>query len=337
MYHSHSLGCPIDCNHGHIADRTVVKSRKLWIALVLISCFALTELVVGLFSHSLALLAESGHMVSDGLALGLALLANWIAQFPASSQATFGYRRVEILAALANGIGLISVATWIAWESIARLQAPSTEILSLPMLLTAIAALGVNSLNAFLLHDHSHQDLNLRGAFLHLVADAVSSVGVILAAIAVWTLHWNWADGVISLGVAGLIALSAIPLIRQSLHILLEKTPAHLDLRQIQLHLEEFEPVVAVDKLRLWTIALGQETLTAHLTVNLNQVEERDRLLYQIQASLQQRFGIQEVFLQVTAPLLPQLTNLSQPGILGLVCWSVSEIPSGTQQSAENL
>ena len=268
---------------------------------------------MGISSHSLALVAESGHMLSDGLALGLAILATWIARFPASNQATFGYRRVEILAALVNGVGLIVVAMWIAWEAATRLQAPPEEILSVPMLITAAIGLGINSLNAFLLHQDSHDDLNLRGAFLHMVADAISAVGVILAGIVVWAFHWNWVDSAISLAVAGVILLGSIPLIRQSLHILLEKTPAHLDLEQIQAHINNFDGVETIQNLRVWSIALGQDALSAQLMVRIKHGEDRDRLLCQIQTSLQQEFGIQDIFLQMTAP---PVLNLSQPQTL---------------------
>ena len=337
MYHS-PLGCSPDCNQhiaGHEASQGIShevaaaeKSRLLWIALCLIGGFAIVELAVGWWSHSLALLAESGHMLSDTLALGLALFAIWVARLPASPQASFGYRRVEILAALVNGVGLMAVAIWIAWEAIAYLQSPPVEILSVPMLITAIAGLGINSLSASLLHSHSHHDLNLRGAFLHMVADAVSSVGVILAAIAVWLFQWNWADGAVSLGVAVFIGLGTLPLIRQSLHILLEKTPVHLDLNQIQQHLQSFEGVVSVDRLRVWTIALGQEALSAHLTVRIQDGLKRDRLLQQIQSSLQP-FSLQDIFLQMTAP--PEPINLSLPPRLELA--GVPKLPSSAEDS----
>lgn len=318
--------CHLGCHHPPAITHTADKARSLWVALILIVVFALVESGMGAISHSLALIAESGHMLSDGISLGLALLATWIAQLPASNQATFGYRRVEILVALINGVGLVLVALWIGWEALFRLQAPPDDILSLPMLITAGIGLGVNSLNAYLLHDSSHHDLNVRAAFLHMVADAISSVGVILAAIAVWVFQWNWVDGAISLGVAVFIALGAIPLIRQSLHILLEKTPGHLNVEQIQAHLENFAGVEAVERLRVWSIALGQESLSAHLKVNITAGEERDRLLHQIQTSLEQEFGIQEIVLQMTAPVPTTLVNLSQPPTLTLL--TTTERPS---------
>jgi cobalt-zinc-cadmium efflux system protein len=222
MHHHQSAHCLRDCAFASEGSTSSNKVRLLWTALVLVGCFSLAELAVGLWSHSLALLAESGHMISDSLALGLALVASWIGRFPASDRATFGYRRIEILAALANGVGLVAIAVWIAWEAIARLQSPSADILSLPMLITASVGLGVNSVNALLLHDSSHYDLNLRGAFLHMVADVISSFGVILAAIAVWLMGWLWADGVISLFVSGLIVFGAVPLIVQSLNVLVK-------------------------------------------------------------------------------------------------------------------
>jgi cobalt-zinc-cadmium efflux system protein len=315
MHHHHG-----NCAHHHgLSYSPKAKMRPLAIAFVLISGFALAELIIGSMSHSLALIAESGHMVSDGLALGIALIAAWVATFPSSNQAPFGYRRVEILAALVNGVGLVAIALWIFWEAMTRLQAPTDEILGIPMLITAIVGVGVNSLNAFLLHDHSHTDLNLRGAFLHMVADAISSLGVLIAAIAIWKWQWYWADGAVSLFVSILILIGAIPLIWQSLNILLEKTPAHVDVDQIRSHLESFAKVVRVDQIRVWAIALGQEALVAHLTVNIADGAERDQLLRQIHNSLQTQFGIEDITLQFVAPLSSRLMSLSVPTTLELI------------------
>lgn len=314
----HTLNCPPNCTQ-HDAVVPAGKARLLWTALITIGLFSAVELAVSLSSHSLALTAEAGHMVSDCGSLVLALLATWIARLPASNQAPFGYRRVEILAALVNGLGLVAIALWVGSEALTRLQTPSDDILGLPMLIMATIGLGVNTLNALMLHDHSHHDLNLKGAFLHMVADAVSSIGVILAAIAVWAFHWNWADGAVSLLVAGLILAGAIPLLRQSVDVLLEKTPSHLDLDRLNTYLLSVEGVVAVETLRVWAIAPGQETLTAQLIVNLPTGDERDRCLHQIQTSLQTNFGIADPIIQMTAPTLPKAINLSVSASLELV------------------
>ncbi len=225
----HSIPSLPDCC---LAEETQTpKSQRLWTALVLVSCFSLAELLVGLSSHSLSLLADSGHMISDSLALGLALLA---ATWPRAAQQTRpDYRRVEGFAALVNGLGLVAIAVWIAWEAIIRLQSFPGEVLSTPMLVMAGIGLGVNSATAFLLHGGSQLDLNLRGAFLHILADMISSIGVLLAAIAVGLLKWVWADGVIGLFVAGLILLSAVPLMVQSVKSLLEKSSTSLELNPL--------------------------------------------------------------------------------------------------------
>lgn len=215
--HHHSHHCH---NHTLVKGNSSSPKVKLLLSvLILVGCFSVAELAIGLWSNSLALLADSGHMVSDTFALGITLFATWLSHHN-PQKTTSKYHLIEIIAALINGIGLVAIALWIAWEGITRLQSPPEEILSLPMLITASVGLGVNSINLILLHDSSHHDINLRGAFLHIVADAISSIGVILAAIAVSVLQWQWADPVISLVVSSLIICGAIPLIFQSLKIL---------------------------------------------------------------------------------------------------------------------
>jgi cobalt-zinc-cadmium efflux system protein len=317
LHHHHFHHCDHCLAQGELTPDAARprKLRLLAIAFVLISGFSAFELRVGQHSHSLALLADSSHMLSDSLALGLALLASWIASLPVSQQATFGYRRVEILAALVNGCGLLAIALWIGWSAVQRLQVPPTEILSLPMLWTAAIGLGVNSFTAWLLHRDSQHDLNLRAAFLHMVADALSAVGVLIAAIAVGQ-GWLWADGVVSLLVAILMSLGTWPLIRQSLNILLEQTPSHLNVAEITAALANYPEVAKVVTLKLWTVAPGQEILCAELQVTLKDGLARDRLLRQMQTQLKQEFQLQEVVLQMTlanpkAAIVTQLPSLS--------------------------
>lgn len=188
-----------------------------WLLLITLSLclFAGVELWVGVLSHSLTLRADSGHMFTDVGALGIALVAAWVAQrSPAPAR---GNHRLELLAALINGLALLAMAAWIGREALAHWHGQPTEILSFPMFITALLGLLVNGLNLYWLHGDLSQDLNLRGVFLHMLADLLGSVGAILAAIAVTVLQWAWADIVIGAVVALIIALSALPLLWQSL------------------------------------------------------------------------------------------------------------------------
>ncbi len=279
--------------------RTSQKTQTLWITIGLLSGFFVMESSIGLWSHSLSLLADAEHLFSDIAALGLTLLASYIARKPAADRATFGYRRVEILAALVNGLSLLAIAVLITCEAIGRFQAPE-PVLGLPMLITSLIGLVVNILNITLLHQHSHDDLNLRGAFLHVVADAISSVGVILAAIAIYYLNWLWIDAVASLIVAMLTGLSAVPLIWESLRILMEYAPQSINPTVVAASLKTFPQVESIEKLHIWTITAGQVMLCAHVKVQSSTVVQQERLLKQLQSHLNQEFGIPESILQLT-------------------------------------
>lgn len=195
------------------------KIQILQLAIGLEISFFAVELGVGLWVHSLSLVADAGHLLSDVAALGVTLIASWMAQ-SAKRHAKYG-RRIELYAALLNSLSLVILASWVATEAIARMQSPtSSDILSVPMLLTAVVGLGINGCNAFWLHECSHCDLNFKAAFLHVLSDLFSSVGVIIAAIAISWLGWMWADSAISLLVSGLVAISATALLLQSLWML---------------------------------------------------------------------------------------------------------------------
>ncbi|MFL9452716.1 MULTISPECIES: cation diffusion facilitator family transporter [Nostocales] len=261
--------------------------------------FFVTEWSVGLWSGSLSLQADAEHILSDVAALGISLLASWLAQKPGGDRATFGHRRIEILAALANGLSLLVIALFICWEAIHHLRSPE-GISGLPMLVVATIGLIVNLLNITLLHPHSHNDLNLRGALLHVIADTASSLGVILAAVAIHLWNWLWADAVISLFVAGFTGLSALPLLQESLLILLEYAPPSTDPIEVEASLKSFPQVVNVEQLRVWRISREQVMLCAHITVDCMTFEESNGLLAQLRSHLQETFGIQDVTLQLT-------------------------------------
>lgn len=301
------LDAPIklnDCQLSHLsyvkAGRATQKVKLLWIVLGLRISLFLVELGTGLWTHSLSLLAGSGHMLLDVITLGLALMAAWLAQRPSTGQATFGHQRVEILVALVNGLGLMAIAAWIAWEAVGRFQTPE-PVLGLPMLVVAGLVLGVNSLSISLLHSDSQYDLNLRGVLLHVAADAASSFGVILAALVIYWCNWLWADAAASLLVASLLSLSALPLVWDSLRIVMEYAPRAIDVAKVEAFLSSNACVRQVKKLHVWTITSGQVALCAHLVVEVLSSQERDRLLGELQAHLNDKFGIRESTLQLTA------------------------------------
>ncbi len=235
-----------DLAHSQNPNSSIPKVRLLQTALILLSSFFVAELIAATSSHSLSLLADAGHVLSDVAALAITLTATWYSSlkrsksvdcailFVGAAPVGAGFAngrsaipaRPEIIAALVNSISLVAIALWIAAESIARLQSPTPEVEGLPMLITAIVGLSVNSINACCLHSCCHGDLNLKSAFLHAVADIFSSVGVILAAIAVAWLHWNWADGLISLLVSVSIILLTLPLLIESIQLLLGNVSA---------------------------------------------------------------------------------------------------------------
>ena len=292
------------CNYSYLVDAAGQggqKTQLLWIVLSLLSSFFIAELCTGLWSHSLSLLADAGHMLSDVVALGLTLIATWLSRKPAGNRATFGYRRVEILAALANGLGVLVVSALIAWKAIEQFPSPEEAVLGLPMLTVAGVGLAVNSINIALLQKVSRDDLNLQGAFLHVVADAASSMGVIIAALAVYFWHWVWVDAAVSVLIACSVGISTLPLIHRSLEILMEYAPRSIDPIRVEAALSSFEAVERVEKLHVWTITSGEVALCAHLVVNSPSCEQRDRLLKQLQAQLEQ-FGIHDSTLQLTSP-----------------------------------
>ena len=226
---------------------------------------------------------------------------------------------MEILAALVNGIGLLLIAGWIGQEAMGQLQTPPDEILTTPMALTALGGLGVHGLNAVLLHRHTDDDLNLRGAFLHTVADALSCLGVLCVAAVVYWFGWQWMDGLVSLAISLLIFTGAIPLIHQSLSILLEQTPTNLNPQDIEQHLLSFENITQVEQLRVWTIAPGQIYLTANLTVNTASAGQRGVLLNRLRSSLLRDFDITETTLQMMSAPSVALSTLPNTKIRELI------------------
>jgi len=294
--------------------------RALFLAFAITVAFLVAEVVGGVLTNSLALLADAGHMLSDAAALGLGMFAIWMALRPATATRTYGFHRVEVLAALANGALLVAVAAFIFWQASQRLQEPP-EVRSLPMLLVAIAGLGANVAGGSLLFRHSKESLNVRAAFLHLLADALGSAGAVAAGIVMLTTGWFLADPIVSVFIGVLVLISAWQLLRESLWVLLEAVPPHMDAGQIEAALKEAGGVEGVHDLHIWTVTSGFVALTCHTELNANC--DIQKVIGALCQMLHERYGIQHVTIQPeTAGLhgrgghrsLPRCTSVSSDG-----------------------
>jgi cobalt-zinc-cadmium efflux system protein len=270
--------------------------RALAVVLALTAGFTVVEIIGGLLTGSLALLADAGHMLSDNLSLGLALFAAWLAQRPATPNKSFGYRRAEILAALANGVTLVAVSVWVFVEAYSRLREPP-EVLGTPMLLVAALGLLVNAAGAIILYRSGGESLNVQGAMRHVFADALGSVGAIVAAAIIILTGWGYADPLISVAIGFLILGSSWKLLKDSTNILLEATPPDLDATEVGRKMASADGIVEVHDLHIWTITSGFPALSAHVLVGRHEnchARRRD-----LENLLAHEYGISHTTLQV--------------------------------------
>jgi len=282
--------------HAH-TDGRQANRRRLLAALVLTAIYTVAEAVGGWWTGSLALLADAGHSISDVTSLGLAIFASWYATRPPTTQRTYGHSRAEILAALAHGATLFAVAAWIGNEAVERLTHGSGEIIGAGMIAVAAGALAVNGCSLWILESGRRHNLNVRGAWLHVLTDALGSVGVIAAGALVWAFDWRWADPVASLAIAGLVVWSAWHLMREAVDVLMETAPRHLDVEEIRGALGDLPAVEAVHDLHVWTIGNGEISLSSHVVAR--ELPEPSELLGRIQSLLASRFGIRHATIQV--------------------------------------
>ncbi len=259
----------------------------------------LAEAVGGWWANSLALLADAGHMLTDVGALSLTLGAIWFASRPATAKKTFGYYRYEILAAFVNGIALVLLSLWVIYEAYQRWNAPP-DVKGFELTVVAVGGLVVNAIAASLLHgDHAH-DLNLRGAWLHVIGDLLGSLAAIGAGILILTLGWMWADAAISILISLIIIFGAWNLIRVSVNVLLEGTPAHINLKAVEETILRMENVENVHDLHVWTITSGMEALSVHIVHGKNVLQTA--LLQEVRAKLHDEFGIDHLTIQMETP-----------------------------------
>jgi cobalt-zinc-cadmium efflux system protein len=281
--------------HAHQHSRARSR-RALGLVLLLTATYMVVELVAGLLTGSLALLADAGHMLGDVGALGLALGAAWIASRPATPDRSFGFQRAEILAALVNGLVLVAIAIWIFVEAIARLDDPP-EILGGWMLLVALVGLAVNVVAASILMRAAGESLNVQAALRHVFADLASSVGVAIAAIVILVTGWEQADPIAGMAIALLILASTWSILRDSVVILLEATPSGIDAGEVGRRMAAAEGVVEVHDLHIWTITSGFPALSAHVLVARGDDCHARRL--ELEQMLAGEFGLEHTTLQV--------------------------------------
>jgi cobalt-zinc-cadmium efflux system protein len=275
--------------------------RPFVIALSITAIFLVVEVAGGLLTNSLALLADAGHMATDVGALALALTATWLASRPATAARSFGFYRAEVLAALLNAAALLAISGYIFWEAFHRLSEPPA-VESGPMLLVAVAGIVANAASAWVLArggGHQH-NLNTRGAFLHVVGDLLGSVAAIIAAVIMLTTGWYQADPILSAGIGLLILWGAWRLLRESVDVLLEATPAHLDADDIRVAMAGVDGVDNVHDLHVWTVTSGLVSLSSH--VEVSGARDWHDVLVELSTMLRERFAIAHVTLQPEKP-----------------------------------
>jgi cobalt-zinc-cadmium efflux system protein len=282
-------------SHGVDLDRAGSK-RALKLVLALTTAFMFAEVVGGVVADSLALLADAGHMLSDTLALGVALFAAWLAGRPGGPSRTFGFRRAEILAALFNGVTLVAISIWIFIEAGMRFGDPP-EVEAGLMLGVAIGGLIVNLAAAAILRPHSQESLNASAALRHVFADLLGSVGVILAAVVILATGWDYADPLVSIAIGILILASSWSILRDSVRILLEASPADMEVEEVGRAMAELTGVKQVHDLHVWTITSGFPALAAHVLVDRDTDCHATRR--NLEAMLHARFGLDHTTLQV--------------------------------------
>ncbi|MHB8067385.1 MAG: cation diffusion facilitator family transporter [Desulfobaccales bacterium] len=270
-------------------------SLAFWTQLI----FFVVELVGGLLTNSLALLADAGHMFSDVAALGLSFLAlKWTAR-PPTSQKTYGYHRLEILVALLNGVALWAMAAYIFYEAYGRIFQPP-QINTVPMLIIATLGLLINLFGVFILYPTREHSINLRSAFIHLAADSLGSVAAMAAGVAILLKGWYWFDPLAGGIIGVMIIVGSWQLVREATDILMEATPRHIDPAEVAGALEDHPLVEKVHDLHIWTIASGIYALSVH--VGVNNSEDRDCLTWELEELLRQRFGLEHNTIQIEGP-----------------------------------
>lgn len=287
--HEHGHGAH-DHDHSHAPTVTASNERTILLALLLTAGFMIAEVIGGLLSGSLALIADAGHMLTDAVALGLAWAGFYFGKRVATSTKTFGYLRLEVLAGFVNAVTLLLLVAWIAWEAVGRLLAP-LPVLAGPMMIVAVIGLVVNISVFLILRRADTEHVNIQGAMLHVLGDLLGSVAAIVAAVAIYFTGWTPIDPILSVLILLLILRSAWALLNNSLHILLEGAPANIDIEALRRHLiDKVHGVSGVDHIHVWSITSGMPSATLEAAIEAG--ADARAVTQAIKRELSEQFGI---------------------------------------------
>ncbi|MEO4044060.1 cation diffusion facilitator family transporter [Hoeflea sp. CAU 1731] len=286
-------------DHDHDHENTANRKRVLW-ALLLTVTFMVVEAAGGVYAGSLALIADAGHMLTDCVSLILAWIAFLVSDRHPDRMRSYGYARFQVLAAFVNGIGLFLIAIWITWEAVGRIREPD-HVLAGPMLIIAAVGLVVNIISFLILRDRSSENLNMRGAALHVMGDMLGSIAAIVAALVIMWTGWTPIDPILSVFVAVLVLRAAYTIVRKSSHILLEGTPEDMDVGDIAEKLVAMTPGVEdIYHVHVWSLTSDKPVVTLHATVSDD--VDRDDVLAALQKALADTFGLAHATIQLESP-----------------------------------
>lgn len=281
-----------DHHHAHTHHDTSLKILFFSIAIIVI--YAVVEMMGGLYAHSLALLSDAGHMVSDACALGIAAFAAWIAKKLPSPTHSYGMGRAEILAAWLSSVMMLLIAIFIVIEAIERIHAP-VHVAATPLMIIAFLGMLVNILVARILMQ-TKRTLNIRAALLHVFSDLLGSLAAFIAGVVIYFTHWFPIDPILSILIGILIAIGSIRLLRESIRILMEGVPLHIDLQAVTDELKKISGVLQIHDLHIWTLSSGNVALSAH--VNIHEISSWETILKNLSHTLEEQFDIHHVTLQ---------------------------------------
>jgi cobalt-zinc-cadmium efflux system protein len=296
------------------------REKKLLLILAFTATLMVLEAAGGIVSGSLALLSDAGHMLTDSLAVFLSYLAIRWSRRPPNHRKTFGYHRAEILVALANGVSLAAISGYIFYEAVLRFFHPQ-EIKTGILLAVAAVGLAGNLFGLFILKGESHENLNVRSAFFHILADTLSSVGVIAGGVVIWFTGWYLVDSLLGVLIGGIVLRGAVALVMESGEILLESTPRDIDLAGLRGEIRKIEGVEDLHDIHVWTIGSGMRALSAHVLTADISTRESQEIACRIRAVLAEKFNIAHTTLEMecescgdTCPLILPGKDTDDPG-----------------------